>query len=58
MWSRRHTVICSVYGWTDQGKLVGMGPRDDVNAPDLYIPIMSFVTYVLVYGLALGLLNQ
>lgn len=23
-------------------------PRDDVNAPDLYIPLMGFVTYVLI----------
>eukprot|EP01113_Clastostelium_recurvatum_P031823 TRINITY_DN4017_c0_g1_i1.p1 TRINITY_DN4017_c0_g1~~TRINITY_DN4017_c0_g1_i1.p1 ORF type:complete len:331 (+),score=50.16 TRINITY_DN4017_c0_g1_i1:49-1041(+) len=32
-------------------------PRDDINAPDLYIPTMAFVTYVLavafVYGTAL-----
>eukprot|EP01135_Chromosphaera_perkinsii_P003978 Nk52_evm21s265 gene=Nk52_evmTU21s265 len=29
-------------------------PRDDVNAPDLYIPSMAFVTYILLCGLALG----
>ncbi len=42
-------------------------PRDDLNAPDLYIPgmfysrgletytlVMSFVTYVLLYGIMLG----
>ena len=23
-------------------------PRQDVNAPDLYIPLMAFVTYVLL----------
>ncbi|CAB0017846.1 unnamed protein product [Nesidiocoris tenuis] len=29
-------------------------PRDDVNSPDLYIPLMAYVTYLLVAGLALG----
>lgn len=32
-----------------------MLPRYDVNAPDLYIPLMSFITYVLLYGLCKGL---
>lgn len=29
-------------------------PRCDVNAPDLYIPVMAFVTYILLSGIALG----
>lgn len=29
-----------------------------MNAPDLYIPTMAVVTYVLVYGLVLGTRNQ
>jgi len=29
-------------------------PKLDVNAPDLYIPIMSFVTYLLFVGICLG----
>nr|CAG4650375.1 EOG090X0ATU [Sida crystallina] len=33
-------------------------PRDEVNAPDLYIPTMAFVTYVLVGGVSLGMQNQ
>ncbi|CAD6186542.1 unnamed protein product [Caenorhabditis auriculariae] len=28
--------------------------KDDVNAPDLYIPLMSFLTYILVSGFVLG----
>lgn len=32
-------------------------PRDDVNAPDLYIPVMSFVTYILVVGFVFGTRN-
>mmetsp|Transcript_10466 Transcript_10466/g.22117 ORF Transcript_10466/g.22117 Transcript_10466/m.22117 type:complete len:348 (-) Transcript_10466:406-1449(-) len=27
-----------------------MPPRDDLNAPDLYIPVMAFITYVLLVG--------
>ncbi|OZC12359.1 Hrf1 family protein [Onchocerca flexuosa] len=29
-------------------------PRSDVNAPDLYIPLMAYVTYVLISGFVLG----
>eukprot|EP00347_Sterkiella_histriomuscorum_P003763 403363043 len=29
-------------------------PREDVQAPDLYIPIMSFVTFILITGFYLG----
>jgi len=30
-------------------------PRNDYNAPDLYIPLMAFMTYVLLSGLGKGL---
>jgi hypothetical protein len=30
-------------------------PRNEVNAPDLYIPLMALITFVLVAGLSLGL---
>lgn len=33
-------------------------PRDDVNAPDLYIPLMSFMTYVLLVGFVFGIRND
>jgi len=33
-------------------------PRDDINAPDLYIPIMSFITFILLMGLALGVYHR
>jgi len=29
-------------------------PREDINAPDLYIPVMAFVTYILIVGFVLG----
>lgn len=32
-------------------------PRQDFNAPDLYIPLMAFMTYVLLYGLGKGLMS-
>ncbi|XP_036440731.1 protein YIF1B isoform X2 [Colossoma macropomum] len=35
-----------------------VAPRFDVNAPDLYIPAMAFITYILVAGLALGTQNR
>lgn len=31
-----------------------MTPCEDVNAPDLYIPLMAFITYVLVSGFVFG----
>lgn len=33
-------------------------PRYDINAPDLYIPTMAYVTYVVVAGLVLGTQNR
>ncbi|XP_074597227.1 yip1d-interacting factor 1 [Brevipalpus obovatus] len=33
-------------------------PREDLNAPDLYIPMMAFVTYLLVSGYLLGVSGQ
>ncbi|XP_066560046.1 protein YIF1B isoform X2 [Amia ocellicauda] len=35
-----------------------VAPRFDINAPDLYIPAMAFITYILVAGLALGTQNR
>lgn len=29
-------------------------PRFDLNAPDLYIPTMAYITYVVLAGLVLG----
>jgi len=33
---------------------VYLPPRDDINAPDLYIPTMAFVTYILIIGYVMG----
>ncbi|XP_077434201.1 protein YIF1A isoform X3 [Vanacampus margaritifer] len=34
---------------------IPLTPRQDVNAPDLYIPTMAFITYILLAGMALGI---
>lgn len=33
-------------------------PRDDINAPDLYIPVMAFLTWILLSAILLGQLLQ
>jgi len=40
------------------GSIVYASPREDVNAPDLYIPLMSFVTLVLLVGFSMGFLSD
>lgn len=35
-----------------------MQPRYDVNAPDLYIPTMGYITYVVLAGLILGMQDR
>jgi len=37
------------------GRLSYKPPIYDINAPDLYIPLMAFGTYVILAGLSLGL---
>ncbi|CAJ0938891.1 unnamed protein product, partial [Mesorhabditis belari] len=45
-----HTDWSLKYGGSDEP----VPAKNDVNAPDLYIPVMSFLTYVLVSGFVLG----
>lgn len=33
-------------------------PSRDINAPDLYIPMMGFLTYILIVGYSKGTTNQ
>lgn len=35
-----------------------VAPRYEINAPDLYIPVMGFVTYTLLVGIMLGTQNR
>ncbi|KAJ7940883.1 protein transporter yif1 [Mycena leptocephala] len=40
---------------TDAGQTEYLPPREDVNSPDLYIPLMALVTYILLCALHSGL---
>ncbi|KAF9261078.1 YIF1-domain-containing protein [Marasmius fiardii PR-910] len=40
---------------TENGHTEWHPPREDVNSPDLYIPLMAFVTYILVSAFHSGL---
>ncbi|XP_073250191.1 protein YIF1B-like isoform X2 [Porites lutea] len=45
--------------WSVQyNKSEPVAPRYEINAPDLYIPVMAFVTYILVAGLVMGTQNR
>jgi len=35
-----------------------VAPRDEINAPDLYIPVMALVTYILTTGVVMGVQNR
>jgi len=37
------------------GKMDYNSPRDDINSPDLYIPVMSCVTYVILFAITITL---
>ncbi|KAI0311213.1 YIF1-domain-containing protein [Amylostereum chailletii] len=39
----------------EQGATEFLSPREDLNSPDLYIPMMAFVTYILLVGVQSGL---
>ncbi|KAJ7198779.1 protein transporter yif1 [Mycena pura] len=40
---------------SDAGQTEWLAPREDVNSPDLYIPLMALVTYILLCALHSGL---
>ena len=40
------------------GRLSYKPPIYDINAPDLYIPLMAFGTYLVLAGLSLGLYGK
>ncbi|KAK7962144.1 uncharacterized protein PG986_002969 [Apiospora aurea] len=51
-WSRKQTMGPNGQeGWY-------LPPRDDINSPDMYIPVMALVTYVLLSTLLAGLRGQ
>ncbi|KAF5199996.1 Pentatricopeptide repeat-containing protein [Thalictrum thalictroides] len=40
------------------GRIAYKPPASDINAPDLYIPLMSFGTYLVLAGFTLGLIGK
>lgn len=51
-WSRKQSIGPNGQeGWY-------LPPRDDLNSPDMYIPLMSLVTYILLQTLLAGLRGQ
>jgi len=52
-WRRSTTVDPSMHG-----NVIYKRPREDINAPDLYIPLMSFITYILLVGFVLADVNR
>jgi hypothetical protein len=51
-WSRKQSIGPSGQeGWF-------LPPRDDLNSPDMYIPLMALVTYILLATLLAGLRGQ
>ncbi|KAA8904887.1 YIF1-domain-containing protein [Sphaerosporella brunnea] len=53
-WSRQSAVRASAQH-PGEAETIYLPPREDVNAPDMYIPLMSFVTYILLSALLYGL---
>mmetsp|Transcript_36267 Transcript_36267/g.88592 ORF Transcript_36267/g.88592 Transcript_36267/m.88592 type:complete len:352 (-) Transcript_36267:71-1126(-) len=53
-WARRRASDAGEAGMNESGSCGYLPPSHDVNAPDLYIPVMSFVTYVLLVGFVKG----
>jgi protein transport protein YIF1 len=60
-WSRQQgrlsTSTTSVNGPVGQAEYTSifLPPRDDLNSPDMYIPVMAFVTYILLSTILAGL---
>ncbi|RUS33124.1 hypothetical protein BC938DRAFT_472976 [Jimgerdemannia flammicorona] len=51
----RHKPWTRMVKRSENGQMEGFRPpREDINSPDLYIPVMAFVTYVLLVGLVTG----
>lgn len=47
-WERNHLT-------NENGSTEYVPPRDDINAPDLYIPLMAYATYIILCGIIYGL---
>ena len=45
-------------GGSGSGGLPFRSPKEDINAPDLYIPTMAFLTYIIFCSFAMGVNGQ
>jgi protein transport protein YIF1 len=52
-WSRQQRISDS-----QTGESAFLPPREDINSPDMYIPVMAFVTFVLLSTLLAGIRGQ
>ncbi|CDH56729.1 er to golgi transport protein yif1 [Lichtheimia corymbifera JMRC:FSU:9682] len=51
----RHSPWSRAVTRSETGQMEGFRPpREDINSPDLYIPVMAIVTYILLCGLVAG----
>lgn len=53
-WTRQSTARASAQR-PGEAESIYLTPREDINSPDMYIPLMSFVTYILLSALLYGL---
>ena len=49
-WERNHLT-------NENGAIEYVPPRDDINAPDLYIPLMAYATYIILCAIIYGMCN-
>lgn len=54
-WTRQHARGSAAEGGSQQVSNMYLPPRDDINSPDMYIPIMSLITYILLSTVLAGI---
>ena len=57
-WKRGQNGEQGAFGTTDEAEEDRFTPRNDLQAPDLYIPLMSFVSFILLTGFHLGISSK
>ncbi|KAI0029704.1 YIF1-domain-containing protein [Vararia minispora EC-137] len=58
VWPWRHRPWTRKMHRSENGASEFASPRDDLNSPDLYIPVMAFVTYILAAAFQSGLQDR
>ena len=54
-WTRQSARTAGPDGSSQQYSNMYLPPRDDLNSPDMYIPIMSLITYILLSTVLAGI---